>query len=203
LAAESVERAIADRSAHEAALEQERDELRQQLESASAELARMSDVVSQLEDARHELDQLRSQTEEYHQQPYDRDETAALAEAEMERETLEAELELARRRAAELSDTVAAQKKQLDSDRAGWSEELQQLRYLLERKIAVPPGSLPAFASGQAATPQPAAVQPAAVQPAAVQPAASQPPASDPVVGSVLAQFAILQQDAARRRAKA
>jgi chromosome segregation ATPase len=174
------------KEAHEA-LESERQHASQ---SVSEIKGRFEETQKELQTARGELESVRVELSS----AYDRLQKAPesgqpidekrLAEFEEERAVLEAELEQTRRRAAELANQMAEQKKQLAEERSGWSEELKQLRTLVEKRVNNAPAA-----------------------PAHVQAAASGAPAAtggnaDPVVGSILAQFARLQKDAAMRRAK-
>ncbi len=108
-----------------------------------------------------------------------------LSELEHERDALEAELELVRNRAAELDETVAEQQRALSEQKSVLSGELQQLRRLVEKQAEL-------FATRDESVPPPV------VEVAAETAANTQ--MSDPVVHSVMAQFAKLQKDVARRR---
>ncbi len=113
-------------------------------------------------------------------------------ELERERVTLEAELEMVRTRAAELSDTLAQERRQMSEDRAEWANELKQLRRLMERQTAV-------SVATAAAQPRQA---PAEKQPSEQPAAAASASRLDPVVGSVLAQFDKIRQQRAAQRNK-
>ena len=182
-------------------LRKERNELRTERDATIADLENASNAVAQIEaygrqlnDTRKELESVRTElSHAYEKLDRTHDSSQQLgdqqfAEYEEEREALEAELELARRRAAELSNAIAEQRKQLKEERNGWSDELRQLRALLETRSAYVPEREPLSTKVTAAVDQPDVVGTAA--------------SSDPVVGSVLAQFAQLQKDAAARRAK-
>jgi chromosome segregation ATPase len=178
------------------ALEEERLELMGRLDTTVEELRKLESVAGQLEEsqrqlnsAKEELTVLKTDLEKGHEGATPLDQQR-LFELEQERDALEDELERARRRAAELSDTIAEQQRQLASERNGWSDELKQLRTLLETR-SVPPS----LAEGLV-TPQMASAR------AVAGAADGQGANSDPVVGSVLAQFAQLKRDAAIRRTK-
>ena len=130
-----------------------------------------------------------------------------LKDAEHERRSLEMELENVRARAVELSDNLAAQKRQAAEDRTHWSSELKEMRRLLERQAELigqrearpnggPANAATANAGGAAAaasrTPQRGGPSPATAKPT--------PKADDAVLGSVMAQFENLQKDRLRRR---
>jgi len=112
------------------------------------------------------------------------------SQLEQERALLEGELETVRNRAAEMTESVAEQKRSLARQQTQWADELKQMRRLMEglsrRLSEAPPAPAPA------AEPPP--------QAAAGAPADRSP--DDPVLDSVMAQFQMLQQDLARRRAK-
>ena len=108
-----------------------------------------------------------------------------------ERDELEEELELVRRRAAEMSDTLAKQRREIAEERAEWSGELREMREVFESQSR-------SLETGQQLPLQATREVPAAK--------ASPPPTAtttnDPVIDSVMAQFAKLQKDAAFRRRK-
>jgi len=103
------------------------------------------------------------------------------SELQQERTLLESELESVRSRAAELTDRLTEQKRNAAQQQSHWDEELHRLGLLLET-----------VASRQADAQQLLEQRPAT-------PAAT-PATTDPVLGSVLAQFELIQQDCARRR---
>ncbi len=110
------------------------------------------------------------------------------AAIEQERAVLERELEAVRSRAAELSEMLAGHQRQMAEERSQWSDELKRMRRLLE-------------VMSQRQSAQQTAAEYRLAEPVAAAPAAAAPAASgDPVLGSVLAQFEILQRDLARRR---
>ena len=109
-----------------------------------------------------------------------------LEELQEERAALETELEQARHRAAELANAVAEQKQRLAEERTGWTDELNKLRSLKDMRA---PPSIAASASKGAPESAPRS-------------SLAGIGSSDPVVGSVLAQFAQLQKDAASRRSE-
>ncbi len=108
-----------------------------------------------------------------------------LGEVEEDRAALEAELQNVRQRAAELAEVVEAQRGEMQTERSRLSEDLKQVRRMLEGQ-----------SSGMMRPPAPAA--PAAQEPAAD--ASEERP--DAVLDSVMAQFAKLQHDVAERRRK-
>lgn len=113
--------------------------------------------------------------------------TPQLVELQQERARLEAELEMVRDRAAEMSEMLAQQKREMAQERSQWTEELKRMRHLLETHSA-----------GAVA---PVREVPSAPVVAESHPAPKAPvPESDPVLDSVMAQFEMLQKDLARRR---
>lgn len=104
---------------------------------------------------------------------------------EKERAVLETELETVRRRAAEMADSLAEQKRLAAQQQNQWTEDLRQMRMILENLTEQ-------FAASRRQCDAP----PQAGRASAVASVAS----ADPVLESVLAQFEILQQDRLRRR---
>ncbi|MCC6124389.1 MAG: hypothetical protein IT426_05485 [Pirellulales bacterium] len=116
------------------------------------------------------------------------------AALEQDRAVLEKELEGVRNRAADLAESLAEQKRLAVQQQTQGAAELQRMRQLLEN-IA----RQDAFARPhREIEPLPRAADPVTPPASKPEPAAA---ASDPVLGSVLAQFEMLQQDRARRRA--
>jgi peptidoglycan hydrolase CwlO-like protein len=119
-----------------------------------------------------------------------------------ERDRLEGELELVRTRACELQEVVAEQQDQLTQQHDDVSDELRQLKSVIESQFT---------SLGRKSQPQDRMVS-AAVDAAVTAPppnvtiahsnSADEPPPADPVVSSVMAQFARLQKDVAQRRKK-
>ena len=105
---------------------------------------------------------------------------------EKERAVLETELETVRRRAAEMADSLAEQKRLAAQQQSQWTEDLRQMRIMLESLIRE-------FTESRRQTDAPPRVAPASTVGAVAS--------ADPVLESVLAQFEILQQDRLRRRA--
>jgi len=107
---------------------------------------------------------------------------------ERERAELEAELEAVRGRAAEMAESLAEQKRLLAQQQVEWAREFNRMRCLLEGMSGRLAEGLAGAVAGN-------------VEPAPGAAPAAAPPAGDPVLDSVLAQFAMLQKDVARRRA--
>lgn len=177
--AEQVERELADiRRELDLARSQaaRADQTAVALASARSELA---DVKARLTQALEENGQLRQQGER--QTPVV--ELQHVSELEHERALLESELEMIRNRAAELTETLADEKRRMAHERTEWTSELKQIRTTL------------ASQAGEA---------PAARR--AADPLANGRPGSSPadsgnhaVVDSVMAQFELLQKDRRRR----
>jgi chromosome segregation ATPase len=141
-------------------------ELEARLESINQELARTRGCLDQRNEAVHGLQQ--------------------------ERTALETELEMVRARAAELTDALEKERKQMAEDRAEWSGELKQLRRLLERQARL---SATPLANSHVQT------TPAAASETQVHGGSKSPRRDDPVVGSVLAQFDRIRQQRIAARA--
>jgi chromosome segregation ATPase len=114
------------------------------------------------------------------------------AALEQDRAVLEKELESVRNRAADLAESLSEQKRLTQQQQTQGAAELQRMRELLENLARqemfarqhheIEPLPLPA-APAVVSKPEPSST------------------AADPVLGSVLAQFEMLQQDRAKRRA--
>jgi hypothetical protein len=124
-----------------------------------------------------------------------------IADLDQQRTALESELELIRRRSAEMAETQERQNREIVEERAQWSAELKELRRLLQTQ-----GQLLAERLDASDQPAPVSTAPTPPTPTATAPTAAAvetpPPAADPVVDSVMAQFAKLQQDVKKRRSK-
>jgi hypothetical protein len=177
-----------------AKLEEQRDDLRERLDVCREELARRADATEQLASAQAELSQARGEIlhlrEQLDEQHYAGQFDSA---AEQDRVALETELELVRRRAAELAELLAEQKDQMTQQQTIWSSELKILRQLLESQSQ----QLHVSRHSEPVTQHTA---PPANAPAAVAPTAEASPPENPVVDSIMEQFAKLQKDVAQRR---
>ena len=164
-------------------------------ESHGAELARMADELAaarqDLAEAREEIRgqrELLSEVSLRSEGASDR-ETDVQMEQErsawtQERAVLETELDTVRDRAAELADALEEERQRAQGDRKNWSDELRQMRQLLQSLSEQKKTS-----GSESVTPIPVEAEPA--EPNDIQ---------DPVLDSVMAQFEILQKDLARRR---
>jgi chromosome segregation ATPase len=129
------------------------------------------------------------------------------AEVLRERDRLEGELELVRTRACELQEVVAEQQDLLTQQHDGVSDELRQLKSVIESQFASQNRKsqpferiVPAAVDSHVTAPPPnVTVSHASVSANA---SATEAPPADPVVNSVMAQFARLQKDVANRRKK-
>ena len=182
--------------------QQEREQAVEELRQCEQERARQQSLwdaaqeaaTQQLNEARQELVTMQAELTLGREQllsaqePSQTRASARVSELEQEVQALEEELEITRRRGAELSDALAQQERDVNVERSGWTIELRELRRLFEsRSVAVP---IP-----DATVPPVAVVE---VEPRR----ATAEPAADPVIGSVLQQFAQLQREASARRTK-
>lgn len=124
-----------------------------------------------------------------------------------ERDRLESELELVRTRACELQEVVAEQQDQLAQQQDDVSDELRQLKSVIESQLSsLQRKSQPFERYTPQTPPQQQPVEANVTQPQSAssqqQSDAAEVPPSDPVVNSVMAQFARLQKDVAQRRKK-
>jgi len=113
------------------------------------------------------------------------------AESERERVVLESELETLRARNAEMARLLSQQKNQVTEERTQWGDEIHRLRQVLELMSAGRAGKRTCETAASA--PPGAAAQPSV-------PPAGSAGGTDSVLDSVIAQFELLQKDAARRR---
>ena len=153
--------------------------------NSGASPQQLADVLAQLESLRQE------------QRSLEKSHTEVLRE----RDRLESELELVRTRACELQEVVSEQQDQLAQQHDDVSDELRQLKSVIETQLSSLQRKSQPFERFTAPAPQ----QPAAVAVNVTQPSTNEPaeaPPSDPVVNSVMAQFARLQKDVAQRRKK-
>jgi predicted nucleic acid-binding Zn-ribbon protein len=167
------------------ASQQHCESLEQQLAQTRSEMARFADMEVELAETRRQLlnaQQPGSQSDEIGGNSEDANRLAALTQ---ERDALEEELELVRGRASELTETVAAQEQQLHEKQKGSTDELQQLRRLVEKQAEL--------IAERAAPP---AEQPTRERNSDTKQAAD----DDAVVSSVMAQFAKLQKNVSQRR---
>jgi chromosome segregation ATPase len=146
----------------------ERTELHGMQEAIEGHLARLAAIAAELADARSPLSPASEAATQQIERVLD-DARNQRAAWEQERTALHAELERLRGHAAELSETVAEQRRQAGQQEAALAAELKRMRGLLEA------------ISGR-------------MQGGPFAPAA-RPAVNDPVLDSVLAQFEILQRD--------
>lgn len=191
-----------------AALDAEREQARTEVEQSDRKMAAaLSETQNELADARQEIQRQRSELEnapaEVVRVETDPQVLEQLQRSESDREdlqrqraVLETELDSVRNRAAEMAETVAVQKGQLAEERAQWSGEFKRMRRLLEtltKRQAAQEEEETADRWSPAAVPQGAMQQVA-------EPVGAVAHGGDPVLGSVVAQFEMLQKDLARRR---
>lgn len=117
-----------------------------------------------------------------------------LAERDQDRVVLESELDMVRNRAAEMAETLARQQQQMADERQQWTQELKRMRRLLE---ALSSHGLDHPASVEAPRTRVAPHRPPGKS---ADEAAAARQGGDPVLGSVMAQFEMLQKDIVRRR---
>jgi chromosome segregation ATPase len=160
--------------------------LRQELEKAAAQSARMAGMAVELADARAELAELKSR-QNMGQTQVVADLERRLRDVEQDRAALENELDHIRKRAAEANTALAEHKRREAEERAEWSGELKQLRRALEKQsMLLVEQQETGYASSTRKT-----------VPVRGE---STPTISDPVVDSVMEQFESLQKDMIKRR---
>jgi DNA repair exonuclease SbcCD ATPase subunit len=109
------------------------------------------------------------------------------------RAEVQTELELSRARERELRSALDDQKRSVDQERSQWTDELKQLREVMERQLEAPVVDEPA-----AAIERPAPETPAPTPPSTGS--AQSPPRESPVLGSIVEQFGKLRQQRAVER---
>jgi DNA repair exonuclease SbcCD ATPase subunit len=154
----------------------------QQLASSHEEIA---DLKAELEETRRQLIEARQTPAPPLTAPRDSAEIDQLDRLTRERDALEEELELVRGRASELTETVAAQERQLTQREANTFDELKQLKRLVEQQAEL---------ISERSRPQPHLL------PVPERSSAAAPGENDAVVSSVMAQFAKLQKNVSQRR---
>ena len=170
----------------------QRDALAQQQEQVAGQLARLAAVSAELADARQDVATRCDRLTELPPAPAAidppaelrlREQLQSMAEQHLalrqEHAVVECELDAVRTRAAELAEALDVERRAHNQQQGIWAEELHRMRRVLE--------SLAQRAAAPAGVPTPA-------------PAAAAVGSADPVLDSVMAQFALLQKDVARRR---
>jgi chromosome segregation ATPase len=168
------------------------NELKQRAERLEHERGEMERLRHELADAQAERQQ--AQPDEELQGQFQEAERAR-SELQEECRVLETELESVRNRAAELTESLAEQRRQTAAEREQWTQELKRMRRLLEMLSTQ---RLEPVAAGGAHT-------------VSVRMHESSPPPTpqlvsaavreeEPALASVMAQFEMLQKDLARRR---
>jgi len=194
--------------------DRERETLRSALETARAEGDCLGQLAEELAltraeqaEARQEIERLlrglenvsagaaQPQTDKKLQKQLQRLEQQR-AKLDQDRLVLESELEMVRNRAAEMSEMLAGQQQQMAEERAQWAQEFKRMRRLLETFSSRQPEP-----EAQAESkPNKNAVDAREEAEWELEPAGAPAARGDPVLGSVMAQFEMLQKDIVRRR---
>lgn len=190
---------------HELELAAQRDATA--LEQAQAALAAASNQDSGRAELQSQLDAKAAELAQLREQLASADGPAValrqeLNDAELERRSLEMELENVRARAVELSDNLAAQKRQANEDRTHWSNELKEMRRVLERQAELLSQRDSRAGAAHSSADSPAGSNNTSRPSAQSNPTKQTPSTDDAVLGSVMAQFENLQKDRLRRRSK-
>lgn len=197
------ERAIAERESEIATLHREVDHGHARIAQLASVAVDHDQMLADLEEARGEAHRLRERLVDGMQ---DIDAQRQIHELEADRAALEEELETVRQRAAEMAETLVEQKRQMAEERAEWNGELRQLRKILERQSEQLGNRGITMATPAVRKEQPPPVKPAPVRPVTPQRSTTAATRSttatprDAVMGSVMAQFEMLQQDRLKRR---
>jgi len=175
-------------------VERRRSEVEQELAQARADLA---EARREIERLRNGLQSVSTEAAQPQADPKLEQQLQQMAKEhaklDQERLVLETELDTVRNRAAEMAETLAEQRRQMAAEREQWTQELRRMRRVLEAISAkqvehrADLGSRREFVELQetaAACPRSAAAD----------------GDGDPVLGSVMAQFEMLQKDITRRR---
>ena len=190
----------------------ERSALQTALEESQRQSDRLAQVADELSRTRTELVEARQEIERFRERldhggadraaaqpdPKLQEQLHALeqerAERGQERVVLESELDMVRNRAAEMAETLAQQQQQMADERQQWAQELKRMRRLLETL------SSRGLEHPAAAEALPTRVAPRRTTGKSPDEAPAARPNGDPVLGSVIAQFEMLQKDIVRRR---
>lgn len=168
-------------------------ELEQQLQNSQSHSQQGTDLLEEVEQLRRDLAATKLELMR-------RDEAHTIVREDSDHDTLrernqalEGELQQARGRAVQLTEEIDQQRKELNQQKSAWSEELQAMRSLLERRTAAPT---------ETAQPQSFADTSVISDTATVCRDELEYRANNnnTVVDSVMAQFAKLQRDVNKRR---
>src|SRR3954469_6629391 len=119
--------------------------------------------------------------------------TEELRALDNSRAEVQTELELSRARERELKSALDEQKRSVEQERSQWSDELKQLREVVERQLEIPAADEPAATIVRPTSDTPAPVPPST---SSAQP----PPRESPVLSSIVEQFGKLRQQRAVER---
>jgi chromosome segregation ATPase len=119
--------------------------------------------------------------------------TEELRTLDNNRAEVQTELELSRARERELKSALDEQKRSVEQERSQWSDELKQLREVVERQLEIPAADEPAATIVRPTSDTPAPVPPSTGS-------AQSPPRESPVLGSIVEQFGKLRQQRAVER---
>ncbi len=190
--ASTAEANLQDLSDHVRSLEEERDGMREKLNTVTHELSQIAGVLemfestqselaetqSQLAQARDELDQVKlrngSKTDD------------RVSKLEGEKRSIENDLEQARADVERLAKKVEDQKQQLSDHRSRWTDEIKQLRHTFESRTLNETSANAESDSALMPDVKRENVKVEAAEPSTVR---KESELSDPVLGSILAQF--------------
>jgi chromosome segregation ATPase len=179
---EEMRRAWTEFRAAQDETQKHRAELHDVQQSVQEHLARLAAVAAELAEARTQPAQSADPAQQQQVQQLLEESRQQRGAWELERATLETELQAVRNRATDLMEALAEQKRQAAQQQGEFAGELKRLRSLLEAVATQMRGE--AMARQAAGKHNEAAAE----------------AADDPVFDSVLAQFEMLQQDVSRRR---
>jgi hypothetical protein len=126
--------------------------------------------------------------------------TEELRVLDQRRADLTTELEVARAQCRDLAADVDEQKQRLERERAAWTEQLKQMRELIELRATAP---VTGYDDVEPRPVQPQAAQSGEAAPRPARPSAGQRPSPNshnPVLGSIMEQFGKLRQQRANDR---
>jgi len=185
-------------------LRQQNERMQAEAESARGELAQLRTQFTALAESAAEAVKLRGeladakslvarQQEQLAAAPLGNVQSEALnqelAAERLQRQQLENELDVLRHRGAELTETLAEQKRAVAEEREHWNEELRQLRRAVERQSEMLNQRAAQSPGGQSST-----------ETVPNRPT-SNGQGADKVIGSVLEQFEMLQRNKIRKLA--
>lgn len=166
-------------------------ELEQQLSAARSASSGDTDLLAQVEQLRRELAATKLELLKRDQAEAEETDNEDFDSLKQRNEVLEGELHQVRGHAMRLTETIDQQRKEMNQQKSSWSEEMQAMRSLLERRMAPAATQTQSFADTSVIS------DTATISRDELEIRANN---NNTVVDSVMAQFAKLQRDVNKRR---